>query len=237
MRFLIAIVLLVCAPGVTLAFIRHGGSFLTTGTIAVPFAAGLLLGIFVDQVILRRAPAIETFEHELTHALCAIVFMRRIVRFVVRRDGAGAVQHQGRFGGTLGDDVIGLAPYFLPTFTIVMTLVRPLLGPRWFPGFDVGIGGTFGFHLWTTVRETRENWTGRAFPDAVSGRVTQTDIAERGFVYSFLFIAAFGLAIAGLLAAILSQGYAGIPAWAHSVWGTTSQVWSWGVRTARSIAS
>lgn len=237
MRLLIAIALLASAPGVGVAVLRHGGSVLATGAIAVPIAAGVLLGIFFDQVLLRRAPAIETFEHELTHAVCALLFLRRIDRFVVRRNGAGAVQHHGRFGGTIGDDFIGLAPYFLPTFTVVMILVRPLLGPRWFPGFDVGIGGTLGFHLWTTARETRENWTGTTFADAVSGRETRTDIAERGFVYSLLFIAVLGLAVTGILAAILSDGYAGFPAWARSVWETTLRFWSWGLRAARSHAS
>ena len=234
MQFLIALALLALSAGVIVAFLAFGGDLIGAGAIVVPFAAGVLMGIFVDQVILRRVPAIETFEHELTHALCAMLFLRRLESFVVRRDGGGAVRHRGTFGGVFGDDFIGLAPYFLPTLTLAAILVRPLLGPRWFPWFDVGIGGTFGYHLWTTVRETRGNWTGRIFPDAISGQPARSDIAERGFVYSFIFIVVFGLAVTGLLAAVLVHGYPGIGAWAGLVWGTTMHLAAQAMAWARS---
>ena len=224
MRFLIALALLALSGGVIVSFLDFGGDLLRAGGVVIPFAAGILIGIFVDQVILRRAPAIETFEHELTHALCAMLFLRRLESFVVRRGGGGAVRHRGNFGGTFGDDFIGLAPYFLPTFTVATVLVRPVLGSQWFPWYDVAIGTTFGFHLWTTARETQGNWTGRIFPDAISGQPTRSDIAERGFVYSFLFITVSSLAVMGFLAAVLVHGYHGIPDWARVVWDTTAHL-------------
>ncbi len=234
MRFLIALILLGIAPGVTAAFVASGGALLGAGAIAVPLAAGIVAGILADQLILRRVPVIGTFGHELTHALCAMIFMRRVESFVVRWDGNGAVRHRGRFGGVAGDDFIGLAPYFLPVLTVGAVLIRPLLGHQWFPGFDIGIGGAFGRHLSTAIRQTRGGWTGRVFPDALSGRPTQSDIAERGFVYSFLFITISGLAVAGFLAAVVLQGYPGIGAWAGQVWETTWRLGSVAIGSIRS---
>jgi hypothetical protein len=221
MRFLIALALLGLAAGVTGAFVAFGGALLGTGAIVVPLAAGVGAGVLADRLILRRAPVIETFGHELTHAVCAIVFLRRIESFVVRWDGNGAVRHRGRFGGVAGDDFIGLAPYFMPILTVTAVLVRPLLDRHWFPGFDIGIGGVFGHHLSAATRQMRGGWTGRVFQSTLSGRPVRSDIAERGFAYSFLFITVSGLAVAGFLAAVLLEGYPGIGAWAGKVWETT----------------
>ena len=92
-----------------------------------------------------------------------------VVGFVVTRAGTGEVRHRGAFGGVFGDDFSGLAPYFLPTLTVPSVLTRPLLGARWFPAFDIWIGGTFGYYAWTMLRETRGNRTGGPLPAAGRG--------------------------------------------------------------------
>jgi len=124
----------------------------------------------------------------------------------------------------LGDDFIGLAPYFLPTFTFPSVILRPIV-PLWgFPWFDLWIGFTFGYHLWSTLREIRLNWSGTSFQLAGSGEWTKTDIAQRGFIYSGLFILTFGVAIHALLLAVLEMGYRGIPVCWEQFWITTKTV-------------
>ncbi len=219
-RFTLALVLLGFLPGVAVAFVTAGAALIQDPSILWPVVAGTVAGIVVDQFVFRRVPFIETFEHELTHAVAALMFFRRVTGFRVR-GGSGAVQHVGGFGGRLGDDFIGLAPYVLPTFTVVSVLVRPFLGLAWFPWFDGWIGFTFGYHLWSSLDETRQAWTRRAFSSAADGEVTQSDIARRGFIYSFIYIATVTIAIHGVLLAILVNGYSGVPPWAREVWDTT----------------
>ena len=97
---------------------------------------GITLGAMVTHFILLRIDGLDTFEHELAHALVALLFLRQITRFVSTRSSGGYVQHSGGFGGELGNHMIGLAPYYLPTFTIASVLFRPIVPMSWFPIFD-----------------------------------------------------------------------------------------------------
>jgi hypothetical protein len=204
-------------PAFFVAFWAMGESFIHMPQIMWPFLIGTLAGIIFDHFVLRNHETFETFEHELTHALVALLFFRSIKDFTVTRRG-GQVWHSSGFGGEFGDTIIGLAPYFLPTFTLISAFIRPFLGRSAFPWFDVWIGLTFGYHLWSTVLEIRENWSYRTFVD-VSGRTTHTDIGERGLLFSTIMIACLGLATHGITLALMTGGYRGIRGW----WGHFGQ--------------
>ena len=118
----------------------------------LPYLVGTVLGIFFDLAVVRRISGLDTFRHEVGHALTALVFFRRIDRFVVTRHG-GEVYHSGGFGGELADDIIGLAPYTIPVLYLSSVLVRPFFLSRWFPWFDVWVGFAFGLHLWGNFRD------------------------------------------------------------------------------------
>ncbi len=220
MRFLIGTILLVLLPGVTAAFAVHVVLLAHVPDVLVPVGIGSFLGILLDQFVLRRVHVVETFEHELTHAVAALMFFRRVTGFVVKRRG-GTVTHQGGFGGQFGTDFIGLAPYIFPLFTAFSVIGRPFVPPAWFPWYDGWIGVTFGYHVWSNIEEIRESWTKRSFVSAGTGEVTQTDIARRGYIYSAIFIAAFTLALHGLLIALLLKGVHGVGGWAWEVWSVT----------------
>ncbi len=172
-----------------------------------PILAGLAAGTALYVILLRRVPGFEVCEHELTHALVALLYFRRITNFSVKRDHGHVIFLRG-FGGTFGDDMIGFAPYVLPTFTALLILIRPFLhGPLWW--YDFWIGVSFGYHLFSGYRE-------------LSPR--QPDLASRGLLYSCLAVPALALAIHGALLAILVNGYAGVPPWAAQVWAITVRV-------------
>jgi len=158
----------------------------------------------------------EVFEHEITHALAALLMLHRVTGFVATRRG-GAVSHSGH-GLPFADDFISLAPYVLPTFTAILIFLRPLLGEAWLPCYDTLIGGTLGFHTSSTLRETVANFNTRRFRSAIGNQLTVTDIAEQGFLFSAIYIATVSLAIHGLLFGVLVAGYAGISDWAGCVW-------------------
>lgn len=224
MRSILGCVLLILIPGLFLASVHQCVVFSHKTHIFYPFLAGTVLGVLFDHYVMRKIPGVGTFEHELTHAVAALLFFRRIRSFVVTRHRGGHVRHSGGFGGELADEFIGLAPYVLPTFTAASILARPLIPQGWFPWFDVGIGGTFGFHLRSTLRGIRDNWSARPFQSAGSGDWTLSDIARRGRLYSLIFIIAASLAIHGSLCTILVQGIHGLPDWWGDAWRVTREV-------------
>ncbi len=222
-RFCIGVALLVLLPGFALAFWSGCEALVGVRSLWLPFAIGTGVGLVLDQVVLRRIPGFETFEHELTHAVAALLFLRPVTRFVVTRDRGGWVEYRGGFGGLVGSDFIGFAPYILPTFTVVSVLARPLVPGAWFPWFDGWIGLTFGFHTWSTLRETIVAWTSRTFTSAI-GKEARSDLADRGLVFSSIYVVSATLAIHGVLLAILLHGFPGVPPWWAESWETTESV-------------
>lgn len=223
MRLLVGAVLLSFLPGVAVAFWEACARLGRTESLLAPLAAGFAVGLVVERLLERRFRRAGVFEHELTHAVAALLLLRPIHEFTARRDG-GYVRHGGGFGGEVANDIIGLAPYVLPTFTAFSILARPFLGPSWFPWFDAWVGLTLGFHTVSTLRETREAWTKTSFRRAGAGEHVQSDIGRRGFIYSAIFISTLTLAIHGVLFAILLRGYRGVPGWGERVWGVTKEM-------------
>jgi len=219
----LAAVLLVglLSPGFLAAFLRAGKALAQVPSWTWPVAGGCVLGWIAERFIARRLPVIETFEHELTHALAALLCLRRISGFVVTRREGGFVQHAGGFGGALADHFIGLAPYIVPTFTVALVAVRPLVPDPLFPWFDVAVGLTLGYHTPSTYRELRGSWTREQFRMAGSGELVQSDIGRRGYVFASVFIAGLSMAVHGLLLAVLAHGYRGGVLWCDDVWLAT----------------
>jgi hypothetical protein len=209
MRFFLGLLALFIIPGSTLAFwdallvISHNKD------LWVPLVVGLATGIPVYFTVIKKIPYISTFEHELTHALVALLFFRRIHKFIVTSKRGGLVQYSGNFGGEFGTLLIGLAPYYLPTFTLIAVLVRPVLPAEWFPWFDGFIGATLAFHICSTPEETKQAWTKQTFASAGDNQKTKSDIGEVGYLFAFLVIAGFGIFLMGLTLKLIGFGYAG----------------------------
>jgi hypothetical protein len=53
------------------------------------FLAGAAVGVLICRPLLRRLPVVETFDHELTHAVAALLLMRGVRRFKVTWRGGG----------------------------------------------------------------------------------------------------------------------------------------------------
>lgn len=91
----------------------------------------------------------ETFSHELTHAIMAISCMRKITSFHVEKKN-GVVWMSG---GKWGEAIITLSPYCVPIFTIIMLFLWSLVATRslvandGLMSFDIIIGMTLAFHV------------------------------------------------------------------------------------------
>jgi hypothetical protein len=187
-RFTLSLFALFFAPGLAIAFWKGILMILSGPVLWLPVTAGLLSGIVLYEVIFRRWWGFSTFEHELTHALVALLFFRRIKKFVVTRYDGGYIVNTAGFGGEVGNHFIALAPYFLPTFTLLSVLIRPFLPTIWFPWYDVWIGITFSFQTISNFGELKQNWTAKSFRQAKTGAQTKTDIGQEGFIFSFIMI-------------------------------------------------
>ena len=227
MRALIFLVTLGVLPGSLTALFCSIQMLIPRHEVVLFLGLGFVLGFGLDQIVFRRLGGFETFEHELTHAVASLLFFRRVTAFKVTSREGGWMEYTGGFGGMLGDDFIGLAPYVLPTFTVISVLVRPLLRQGGFPWFDLWIGATLGFHTWSTIRETRLSWTSRTFHTAgTRDEVTQSDIARRGFVYSAVYILSVTAAIHAALFYMVALGYPGLEQFWHVLWRASAIFWT-----------
>lgn len=206
----ILLLFLFLAPGHVHMFVegcvRLAGAPDAWQPLAIGFAAGTVMWVGVWS----RIAGLTTLEHELTHAIVALLFFRRVVDFKVTRYDGGHVQHQGAFGGFFGNEMIGLAPYFLPTFALMLAMLLPLAPSGWTPWGIGSAGLLLAYHFFSTVRETR--------PD-------QTDIRSRGIVYSAVLVASVTVGLHGLLWHLLTGGYgAGLEA-IKEAWGVNLVIW------------
>ncbi|MEI7661200.1 MAG: M50 family metallopeptidase [Bacteroidota bacterium] len=203
-RFLVLAILVFFMPGLSLRFI-HSLILLYHSPIFPYLLAGSGAGLLLYLLVLRKFSAFGTFEHEFTHALVALLFLNRIHKFVVTRHEGGYTTYSGGYGGQFARFMIALAPYFLPTYSVILILARFALPDSWFPWYDLFIGMTLVYYLITNVEETRRNWTKSEVQCAGSSEITRSDIAQVGYIFSLFFIAGLTLFIYSLLFYLLSS--------------------------------
>ncbi len=202
-RFLMLTILVFFMPGLSLRFI-HSLILLYHSPVILCLLAGNGAGLLLYLLLLRKFTAFGTFEHELTHALLALLFLNRIHKFVVTRHAGGYISYSGGYGGQFAHFMIGLAPYFLPTYSVILILARFALPGTWFPWYDLLIGMTLAYYLITNVEEIRRNWTKSAVQCAGSSEITRSDLAQAGYIFSVFFIAGLTLFVYSLLFYLLS---------------------------------
>lgn len=113
---------------------------------------------------------LETFSHELTHIVVALMFLRRVHSFQAGQ-GTGNVCTSGTSGSMIAP--MALAPYCLPIFTFLLLIFRSLMNASTMWIYDILIGASITFHVGCFV-----NQTGRH----------QTDINQFPLPFSYLFI-------------------------------------------------
>ncbi|MBR5130270.1 MAG: M50 family metallopeptidase [Alphaproteobacteria bacterium] len=133
-------------------------------------------------------------EHELTHMLFAILTGHKPVDLEVNQNKGGYLAFQGE-----GNWLIALAPYFFPTFAVVVmlsSLVYMGMGKP-LPDLYWAIFGTMcGYHLVSTILEIHPQ---------------QTDFKSAGYIFTIAFLPGINLIVYGLLLAYACAGWSGIP--------------------------
>ena len=171
---------LALSMGYGVAFYEIAGPLRRDLTHPLWLGMGLYAGLFV--VWIRKLGGFwQTFEHELTHTLFALLFFQRIEGFTATAGKGGQVQHSGRWGGNF---VISLAPYFFPTLTLVPLGVLFLVPPSIKPYVVGAVGFTLAYHLFATIRDARPR---------------QPDLTRHGLLFSYTMIVLLNLICLGLV--------------------------------------
>ena len=221
-KFLLLIILLFFLPGLARVFPANFMDIFSNESFTWPFVIGMAVGYPISRW-LNRVSGFSTFEHELTHAFVAVLFFKRITRFVVTKNSGGYVEYSGGIQSKTANHLITLAPYYLPLFLFLFVLIRPFLSQKFFPYYDGWLGLWFTFYLMTWYEEIKRNSSSRPFRAAGSGQYSFSDITSEGHVFSFTFIVTFTLLIYNVIFTILENGYRGfhslfLSVWERSVW-------------------
>jgi hypothetical protein len=159
------------------------------------FLAGLVIFfpcLFVaKRLFLSAWSYLETLEHELTHLLIGLLFLKIPVGIRVSAHEGGEVRQIGL--GTTGQTWVALAPYFFPTISLFVLIFAYFidLNPKLFLGI---LGWTTAFHLVT-------NWSETSF--------RQTDIQKAGNLKTLLILPVMNLISYGSILAFVADGRQG----------------------------
>lgn len=131
---------------------------------------GIAAFAVIHSVVKKNMTWLETFSHELTHIVVALLFFRRVHSFHAE-EGSGVVYTSGKHEYVLAP--MALAPYCLPIFTYLLLSIRCLMDFHGMWIYDVLIGMTICFHFFCF-----KNQTGNY----------QTDINQYPLSFSYLYI-------------------------------------------------
>ena len=173
------------------------------------FLIGMAAYLLLYVVILAgRINFVETLEHELTHAVAALMFFQMPRKLVVdpgeADNGNSGEKGTAKKGSTkaagvtetIGCFPVLLAPYFLPLFTLPLLLVKLVVPPPYDRVVDALIGFTLAFHYV------------RLFKDL---RVKQSDITTAGTIFAAVVAIFLNLLFLVLILAVVTGTLAALP--------------------------
>ncbi|MEO6589415.1 MAG: hypothetical protein ABIP06_08930 [Pyrinomonadaceae bacterium] len=133
----------------------------------------------------------ETLEHELTHLLIGLLFLKIPVGFRVSVHQGGEVRQIGL--GSTGQVWITLAPYFFPTVSLCVLLIAYFTKLN-----NLTLLGTLGF---STAFHLIANWGQTSF--------RQSDLQKAGILKTLLILPVMNIICYGSVLAFVSGGGSG----------------------------
>ncbi|MBR7158116.1 MAG: hypothetical protein IKD08_00330 [Alphaproteobacteria bacterium] len=159
------------------------------------FGIGFALMVACWIFLIRsRNSVAATLEHEITHALFAMLTFHKVVNIEASLgSGGGSMAFKGK-----GNWLITIAPYFFPTLALAIVLtggVVSALAGKPVSWLAVALGIAIGYHFLAVVFEIHRE---------------QTDLQKVGWLFSFLFIPGANLLSYGLVFVFVDRGTEGI---------------------------
>ncbi len=116
----------------------------------------------------------STLEHELTHALVAVLTLNRVTGLNATATG-GVMQFHGA-----GNWLITLAPYFVPTLSLLVLGLLALAKAAYYPVLLACMGLSLAYHTQSTWHELHGQ---------------QPDLKQAGWLFCWLFLPTANLAM------------------------------------------
>jgi hypothetical protein len=135
---------------------------------------------------------LQTLEHEMTHLLIGLLFLKIPVGIRVSAHEGGEVRQIGL--GTTGQTWIALAPYFFPTISLAVLIVA------YFAALETKL--VLGFLGWTTAFHLVTNWAETSF--------RQPDLKKAGWAKSLLILPVMNVICYGAVLAFVADGQKGL---------------------------
>jgi len=190
LKWPVAVLTLFMLPGATSALGPVFAVLLDFPERTAPFVSGFIMYTLGWWFIFRKRSAgayLSTLEHELTHALFALLTFHKVTGIKTSWSGKGSMHFQGG-----GNWLIMVAPYFVPTVSLaVMALMYFMEGGN-SHALQVLLGATVCYHATSTWNETHRH---------------QTDLQGVGFLFALLFLPAANVLSYGLILSVVVGGW------------------------------
>lgn len=174
---------------ITYAFVLI--SMLDTSLLIIPHVETALVGFVSGAlfwiVMRQKLGFFGVFEHEFTHLVMGLLMFRKPEAFF-----ATAKRGHVRVGGK--NFLVDLAPYYFPTFSVILLLVFPLLKESAYLVYFPVLGFITGYHLVSKIFDFK---------------FYQGDIRVSGRVFSVVFCLFAGILAFGFIFAFVVGGYRG----------------------------
>lgn len=153
------------------------------------FVWGIVIYVIIHLLFYKPA-YLYVLGHEAVHAGMAWILGGKIKSFKVSEEG-------GQVATTKSNFIIDLAPYFIPIYTIIVTIIYFVVS-RSYPGTDASIfifliGFTLAFHIISTVEIMK---------------IKQPDIVKSGYMFSIAIVYIINIAIISVVFGLTFQGFA-----------------------------
>ena len=149
----------------------------------------------------------STLEHELTHATFAILSLNRVTALNATSHAGGVMHYQG-----YGNWIITLAPYFVPTVSLLILLILALAKATHYPVLLFIMGFSIAYHLQSTWEETHP---------------AQTDLQQSGWFFVWLFLPTANLLMMLVILTALPNDALSTERSLNYIWQDVQHYWSW----------
>ena len=157
------------------------------------FLGGFGFMVFAWIFLIGRKDFIaSTIEHEMTHAIFALLTFHNVTNIEADYEGSGVTAFRGGRNW-----LITIAPYFFPTLSvgvIIVTLITFLITGQVVSWLNLALGMTTGYHFLAVIFEIHPQ---------------QTDLQKVGFFWAFLFIPSANLLSYALIFSFVDKGITG----------------------------
>lgn len=204
LKFIIAVFIAPIAYTVTLAFYKNAILIAEIARHLNYFLWGIAIYVIL-HLLFYKPSTIYVFGHEAVHAGVAWLFGGKIKSFKVSEEGGSVKTDKSNF-------VIELAPYFIPIYAIIITVIYFVIASSYAINgalFIFLIGFALAFHIISTVEILK---------------VKQPDFVKSGYFFSIVLVYIINIMVISLIFSMVFPGFE-LKKFFLDVWTSTKYIY------------